>query len=111
MINSITNKLSLIKKIQDNNHLQNFRSYLNFKIQQKNFNSYSPDQNGKKYLMIMACHCTSQLKFDTIKKNLRYFAFTNCDKILINSENTKFKDGLQELCNKYTNAKYIEITK
>lgn len=84
-------------------------NFINFKLQQKNNNSYSPDENGKKYLIIMACHCNSQIKYDTIKNNLLYFAFENCDKIIINSDNLEFTSSLQEVCNRHINTKYYEI--
>lgn len=92
-----------------NKSIVKFKNYMNFKIQQLRFNSYSPDNNGKKYLVIMACHCNSAVKFDTIKKNLRYFAFNHFDKIIINSENTGFTNVLNELCGRHNNTKYYEI--
>jgi hypothetical protein len=98
-------KATIIKEYQ----LSQFRKYINHKIQQKNNNSYSPDQNGKKYLVIMACHCNSSIKLETIRKNLRYFAFENCYKIVINSANLEYNHTLSEICSKHNNTKYIEI--
>jgi hypothetical protein len=57
----------------------------------------------------MACHSNSQLKIDTIKKNLRYFAFENCHKIVINSENTDFTKQLKEITGRHNNTTYYEI--
>lgn len=97
------------KIIIKNQQINRFKNYMNFKIQQKKYNSYSPDKNGKKYLVIMACHCNTPIRFETIKKNLRYFAFENCHKIVINSENTGFTDQLKEICNRHNNTTYYEI--
>lgn len=101
----INDYISTIKKQQSNR----FKKYMTFKIQQKNNNSYSPYQNGKKYLVIMACHCNTQIRFNTIKQNLRYFAFENCDKIVINSENTGFTEQLKDITNRYNNTSYYEV--
>lgn len=97
------------KQIIKNKQINKFKNYMNFKIQQKNKNSYSPDQNGQKYLVIIACHCNSQTRFDTIRTNLRYFAFENCHKIIINSENTGFTEQLKEITSRHNNTSYHEI--
>jgi len=106
MNNLMINDTRIIIK---NQQINKFKNYMNFKIQQKKRNSYSPDQNGKKYLIIMACHCNSQIRFNTIKKNLHYFAFENCHKIVINSENTSFTDQLKEITSRHNNTNYYEI--
>lgn len=89
--------------------IKDFKMYMNHKIAQKNNNSYSPDTNGKKYLVIMACHCNTPLKLETIKKNLRYFAFENCHKIVINSSNLEYNKNLSEICSRHSNTTYIEV--
>jgi hypothetical protein len=43
-----------------------FNKYMQFKQQQKNNNNYSPDINEQKYLVIMACHCDTDIKLNTI---------------------------------------------
>ena len=47
--------------------------YITSKIIQKNKNDYNPEMNGKKYIIIMACHCDSELKLNTINNNIKYF--------------------------------------
>ena len=49
--------------------------YCNSKFFQKRLNNYDPNQNNVKYLLIMACHCDSELKLSTIKRNLKYFDY------------------------------------
>lgn len=105
----ITNKLEYYNKIIMQKQMNNFRNYMNHKIQQKNNNSYSPDKNGKKYLVIIACHCNSDTRLETTRKNLRYFAFENCHKIVINSVDLPFNNSLKEICDKHANTSYYEI--
>lgn len=92
-----------------NRQIQLFNKYLTHKIIQKNNNSYSPDLNGKKYLVIMACHCDSELKLSTIKKNLRYFAFENCHKILVNTRDLQYNEAVNNICSRHNNTKYYEM--
>lgn len=82
--------------------------YLNFKKQQMVNNKNSPDENGKKYLVIIACHCDSKLRVDQIKRNLRFFAFKNTHKIVINSSNLSYGNNLSEICGRHNNTKYCE---
>jgi hypothetical protein len=88
--------------------IQHFNQYITHKIIQKNNNRYSPDQNGKKYLIVIACHCDSELKLDTIRKNLRYFAFENCHKIVINTKDLQYNNSINDICSRHNNTKYIE---
>jgi hypothetical protein len=98
-----------IAQILLNKQFQKFNKYIkNKKIQQKK-HSYSPDKNGKKYLVIMACHCDSDIKLDTIRNNLLYFAFESCDKIVINSKNLQHNQSIKEICLRHLNTKYFEI--
>lgn len=105
----VQNKLPDSVKIMKQQQLLNFKKYTNHKIQQKNNNSYSPDKNDKKYLVIMACHCNSDQKLSAIKNNLRYFSFDNFHKIVINSTNLPYTNTLQDICDRYNNTKYYEI--
>lgn len=105
--------MSIIKKNEILNYLKqvnNFNSYIKFKQQQKNNNYYSPDKNGKKYLVIMACHCNTKLKLETIRGNLKFFAFENIDKIIINTSELPYRNELYNICGKYNNAKYCEMS-
>ena len=88
--------------------------YLNFKKEQMVYNKNSPDENGKKYLVIIACHCDSKLRVDQMKKNLRFFAFKNTHKIVINSSNLSYGNNLSEICsrhNYYDFGKWIHVLK
>lgn len=82
--------------------------YIYFKNMQKNNNSYSPDNNNKKYLVVMACHVSTKIKLDTIRKNLRYFAFCSVDVALVASSNQEFNEDVKNICSNYTNVKYYE---
>ena len=53
------------------------KNYITSKIIQKNKNDYNPEINGKKYIIIMACHCDSELKLTTISNNIKYFSNIN----------------------------------
>jgi len=98
------------KKILANKILEKIyiNRYIKFKIQQKNNNKYNPDLNGKKYLLVMACHCNSVSKLDTIKTNLQFFKFQNVDKIIVNTSELQYGNDVSEIC-KINNAKYYEI--
>ena len=83
-------------------------NYISFKNMQKNNNSYSPDNNNKKYLVVMACHVSTKLKLETIRKNLRYFGFHCIDVALVISTNQPFNNEVADICSKYSNVKYYE---
>jgi hypothetical protein len=97
--------MSLIKSQK----MKEFTNYMKFKLQQINNNSYSPDKNDKKYLLVMACHCDSELKLETIRKNLRFFAFENVHKVIVNSQGLPLNSKLSEICYRHINSKYCEI--
>jgi hypothetical protein len=82
--------------------------YISFKNIQKKNNSYSPDNNNKKFLVVMACHVSTKLKLETIRKNLRYFAFHCIDIALVVSSNQPFNNEVANICSKYSNVKYYE---
>jgi len=103
------NKKIITEKLLKQQKLNQFKRYMRFKTQQKNNNSYSPDMNGKKYMVVFACHCDTQLKLETIRKNLRYFAFENMHKIVINTTGLQYSDSVSEICDRHNNTKYVEI--
>lgn len=80
-------------------------TYLNSKINEKNVHSYTPTT---KFLVVIACHCISEIKLKTIKNNLKYFLFDNFDVIVINSIGLEYNSLLQEYCSQYGNVEYIE---
>jgi hypothetical protein len=88
---------------------EQMNNYLKSKFRQKNNHMNNPDKNQKKYLVIMACHCNSLVKLQTIANNLPYFSFTNCHKIIINSSHTAFTKQLNKICDKDGNTDYYEI--
>jgi hypothetical protein len=83
-------------------------NYISFKNMQKNNNSYSPDNNNKKFLVVMACHVSTKIKLETIRKNLRYYAFNCIDIALVVSSNQTFNNEVADICSKYRNVKYYE---
>jgi hypothetical protein len=90
--------------------LQLFNRYVKSMIKQKNDNSHSPQGNGKKYIVILACHCNSDIKLEVLKKNLKYFDFENIQKIVINTIGLEFGNMVSEICSKHNNTKYYEIS-
>ena len=85
-------------------------NYIKYKIVEKDIYSYSPHTNGKKYMVIIACHCDSEMKLNAISNNIKYFSFENVDKIIINSHGLPFNSHVEEICQKYNNTKYCEIS-
>lgn len=103
------NKFKTLVKLYERKQMNAFNTYINHKIQQKNNNINSPDLNGKKYLVILACHCDSSIKLDTIRNNLRFFAFENTHKIVINTTGLPYNSNISEICSRHNNTKYYEI--
>ena len=85
------------------------KKYVNHKLSQKFNNCYSPDNNNIKYLVIMACHCDSELKLSAIKRNLKYFDFDCIDVVLIMSENLPYNLEIRNHCSTYKNVQYKEV--
>jgi hypothetical protein len=85
-----------------------FLKYVNDTVKIKDNNSYYPVKN-KKYAVIMACHCDSNLKLEVIKHNLQYFDYLNVDKIVINTSGLVLRNKLSETCSKFLNTSYYEI--
>jgi hypothetical protein len=88
-----------------NNQINN---YLNFKITQKRNNNYNPNDNNIKYLVLIACHCNSDLKMSAIRRNLTYFNFDSIDILVINTIDLSYNSEISNLCSTYNNTKYIE---
>jgi hypothetical protein len=88
-----------------NNEINN---YLNFKIMQKRNNNYNPDNNNIKYLVLIACHCNSDLKLSAIERNLKYFNYDSFDVLVINTIDLPYNSKIINLCSSYNNIKYIE---
>jgi hypothetical protein len=88
---------------------ETLQDYINFKITQKNHNSYSPDNNNIKYLVIFACHCNSEIKLSTIKRNLKYFDFASVDVLLLMTTNLPYNSEIEQYCSTFKNIKYVEV--
>lgn len=83
-------------------------NYIKNKINQKNNNSYNPSDNNIKYLVLIACHCDSELKLKTIKRNLKYFDFDSVDVLLVISANLPYNLEITNNCSNFKNIKCIE---
>jgi hypothetical protein len=82
--------------------------YCNSKFFQKRSNNYNPNENNIKFLVIMACHCDSEIKLSAIKRNLKYFDYECIDILLINTIGLSYNQQIIEECSKYNNIKYTE---
>jgi hypothetical protein len=82
--------------------------YIISKTKQRNVYNYDPIANNCRYLVIMACHCNSSIKFNAIVNNLPYFKSSCIDIILINSFNLPYNSQISDLCQK-SNIKYYEM--
>jgi len=85
------------------------KKYINHKLNQKFNHCYNPNNNNIKYLVIMACHCDSEIKLSTIKKNLTYFDFDCVDVLLLMSVNLPYNLEIESYCSTYKNVKYKEV--
>jgi len=81
-------------------------NYINLKIIEKN--NYNKLTNNKKYLLLMATHCESDIKLSTIKNNINYLKFGDMDIVIINSENFQHNNELNKYCDE-SNIVYKEI--
>jgi len=90
------------------NNSNNIQNYILTKIKQKKYYSYNPNDNNIKYLLLLACHCNTSYKLDTIKNNLEYLNYESINILLINSKNLKFNEELKQVCNNYKNVTYYE---
>ena len=84
------------------------KTYLNYKIQEKNFFSNKVLPANVKFLVIFACHCDSERKLNTIKNNLKYFLFHTVDVVVINSKGLPYNAELETFCRPYRNVYYKE---
>ena len=85
------------------------KKYINHKLKQKFNHCYNPNNNNIKYLVIMACHCDSEIKLSTIKKNLTYIDFECVDVLLLMSVNLPYNLEIESYCSTYKNVKYKEV--
>jgi len=111
--NKIAQVVSNIKQ-QKQKHQQKqiemnkINNYIRLKSIKRDNNNYAPIMNNNKYLVIMACHCDSQIKADTIPENLKYFQFANVDIKLINSCHLPYNSIIQNVCES-NNIQYLEM--
>jgi len=62
--------------------------------------SHNPSRNSKKILTIVACHCNTLLKYNTILNNLKYMNFYTNDIVVINSSNEAYSEALRRTLEK-----------
>jgi hypothetical protein len=101
--------MKLISDVLNRKHFIDFSNYMKFKAVQKNRNRYNPANNKKKYLVIMACHCNSNIKLQAIRGNLKYFSLGSIDIIVINSTKLPYNKKVSQICKRYSNVKYHEV--
>jgi hypothetical protein len=105
------NKQTQIENENLNNvkEMMEMHMYVYNKLQDRVINNYNPKINGKKFLVLIACHCNSKIKVNTLKNNLKYFSSDYCHKIVINTENLPYNDIVKKMCNPSKNISYYEI--
>lgn len=98
------------RNINHNNQIRERRihKFLQIKIINKMNNSYNPNLNNKKILLLFATHTDSLLKKRTTINNLSYFNFECIDIAVTNSKNLPFNSEMQTFYEK-NNIKYYEI--
>lgn len=96
------------QKQQQQLEMKKIKNFVSVKARIKSSNSYAPTLNNKKYLVIMACHCDSKIKADTITDNLKYFQFESVDIILINTCDLPYNSMIRNTC-EANNIKYFEM--
>jgi hypothetical protein len=70
--------------------------------------SISKINSNKKILTIIACHCNTVLKYNTIINNIKHLHFQTNDIIVVNSKNEQYSAALRETLEKKVYG-YIEI--
>jgi hypothetical protein len=71
-------------------------------------NSYNPDLNNKKLLVLIATHVNSDLKLNTIKKTIEFLNF-NCVNITVaNTKSLELNNLFSDFCKK-NNVSYNEV--
>lgn len=65
-------------------------------------------KNSIKYLIVIACHCNTELKLTTFKNNLSYLNYPLIDIIVINSYNLPYNSEIKKLCSIHQNITYLE---
>jgi len=91
----------------NNNYYYELR-YLNYKIIEKNENTYNISKNSVKYLLIMACHCNTYYKLLVIKQNIKYLMNDTNDFLIVNSCNLSYNNQLRDFCTSNSSITYVE---
>ena len=84
-------------------------NYIKYKLNQKQNNSYDPNNNNTRYLVLLACHCDSDIKRNKIKGNLKYFNFDCVDVLLVMSADLPYNLEIHDYCTTFKNIKYTEV--
>jgi hypothetical protein len=84
--------------------------YLKYKYNEKNKNTYELSSNNNiKYLVLIACHCSTDYKLLTIIQNIKYFINDSIDIVIINSYGLDYNNELKKVCSQYSKVVYKEI--
>jgi hypothetical protein len=86
-------------------------AFIESKSKQRLSNFYSPDiAQQAKYLIIVACHCNSEIKLRALFQNLPFFHFECVHLLVINSENLEpFTSRLRPFVESLPRTEYLEI--
>lgn len=88
--------------------LKGLKKYVIYKNKELLINSYNPELNNKKVLLLIATHTNTKLKINNIKNTINLFNFKCMDIMVANSKSLKFNDTFNEFC-KDKNIMYNEI--
>jgi hypothetical protein len=89
----------------------NNMGYLKGKYNEKQTNTYELSSNKNvKYLVLMACHCSTEYKLLVIKQNIKYFINESIDILIINSAGLPYNNILEQECSRCPRIRYKEIS-
>ena len=100
--NSFNNKRQIF------NDLFKLKKYVVHKYKERFYNSYNPNCNNKKLLLLVATHTNDEVRLRTIINTMKFLNFEGMDKMVANSKSLKYNKQLSEYY-KNRNIKYYEI--
>ena len=111
--NNTSNKTGNKNSNKTNIDIFNFYNnvgYLKDKYFEKQTNTYELSSNNNiKYLVLMACHCSTEYKLLVIKQNIKYFINKSIDILIINSAGLPYNNILEQVCSEIPSICYKEI--
>ena len=112
--NNTSNKTGNKNSNKNNIDIFNFYNnvgYLKDKYFEKQTNTYELSSNNNiKYLVLMACHCSTEYKLLVIKQNIKYFINKSIDILIINSAGLPYNNILEQVCSGIPSICYKEIS-